>query len=54
MRDLGWERPNTARTVKIDGELVSGFVKGEKPWKTVDAYRTKEGVLHINSNSPGG
>jgi hypothetical protein len=31
MRDLGWERPNTARRVKIDGELLSGFVKGEKP-----------------------
>jgi predicted P-loop ATPase len=47
MRKLGWERPNTGGTVKIDGELVSGFVKGERPWKTVTAWRTKEGDLHV-------
>jgi predicted P-loop ATPase len=47
MRDLGWKRPNTAGTIKIDGKLVSGFVKGERPWRTVKAWRTKEDGLHV-------
>jgi predicted P-loop ATPase len=47
MRKLGWERPNGARTVKIKGELVSGFVKGEKPWRTVTAWRSQAGELHV-------
>ena len=47
MRVLGWQRPNSARTVKINGELVSGFVKGEKPWRTVDVWRSKEGELRV-------
>ena len=42
-----WERPNAARTVKIKGELVSGFVKGEKPWRTVTAWRSKSGELQV-------
>jgi predicted P-loop ATPase len=47
MRKLGWRRPNDAGTVKIEGEMVSGFVKGEKPWKTVTAHRSKEGFLDV-------
>jgi predicted P-loop ATPase len=48
MRKLGWERPNAARTVKINGELVSGFVRGEKPWRTVVAWRSKDQGLHVS------
>jgi hypothetical protein len=48
MRDLGWRRPNSARTVKINGELVSGYVKGEGPWITVNAYRDKDGKLWVD------
>jgi predicted P-loop ATPase len=49
MRRLGWERPNSGGTVKIDGELVSGFVKGEKPRKTVTAWRSKgDNELHVS------
>ena len=47
MRKLGWRRPNDAGTVKIGGELVSGFVKGEKPWQTIRANRLKETGLHV-------
>jgi predicted P-loop ATPase len=47
MRKLGWRRPNSGGTVKIDGELVSGFVKGEKPWRTIVAQRSKESGLHV-------
>jgi hypothetical protein len=47
MRALGWKRPNSGGTVKVDGELVSGYVKGEKPWRTVNVWRSKEGWLHV-------
>src|SRR5215472_11625170 len=47
MRKLGWRRANTAGTVKIEGKLVSGFVKDEHPWNTVVAWRDKEGHLSV-------
>jgi predicted P-loop ATPase len=47
MRCLGWQRPNAGRNVKINGEAVSGFVKGEKPWRTVTAWREKDGRLTV-------
>jgi predicted P-loop ATPase len=47
MRDLGWRRPSVSGLVKIDGEPVSGFVKGEKPWNTVAASRSKDGGLMV-------
>jgi hypothetical protein len=47
MHCLGWQRANSGGTVKIGGKLVSGFVKGEKPWKTVWASRDKEGKLDV-------
>jgi hypothetical protein len=48
MRKLGWRRANTAGTVKIECKLVSGFVKGEQPWQTVQAWRDKEGNLSVH------
>jgi hypothetical protein len=48
MRDLGWRRPNESGYVKIDGEPVSGYVKGEKPWPTVTAWRDKEGKVWVD------
>ena len=48
MRKLGWRRANTAGTVKIEGKLVSGFVKDEQPWQTVEAWRGKEGNLSVH------
>jgi predicted P-loop ATPase len=48
MRDLGWRRPNESGYVKIDGEPVSGYVKGEKPWHTVVATRDKDGNLYVD------
>jgi predicted P-loop ATPase len=47
MRDLGWRRPSESGVVKIDGEPVSGYVKGEKPWRTVHAKRYKDGELSV-------
>jgi virulence-associated protein E len=39
MRKLGWRRPNTAGNVRLEGKLVSGYVKGEQPWRTLSARR---------------
>jgi len=32
MRHLGWRKPNKRGNVKIDGDVGSGWVKGDKPW----------------------
>jgi hypothetical protein len=47
MRSLGWSRANTAGTVKIQGRLVAGWVKGPKPWKSWEALRLN-GVLNVS------
>jgi hypothetical protein len=39
MRELGWRRANTAGTVKIQGKLVMGYVRGEAPWTVIMAER---------------
>jgi hypothetical protein len=39
MRSLGWERPNRQGRIKVNGEVLSGFVKGESPWTNVTATR---------------
>ena len=39
MRALGWKRANKSSTVRIGGKLVSGWVKGEKPWREITAER---------------
>jgi hypothetical protein len=35
MRKLGWRRANSGGTVKINGRLVAGFVKGDRPWQNI-------------------
>jgi hypothetical protein len=44
MRKLGWDRPNAAGTVRIGGKLVSGYVIGRKPWRTVQVIRDQDGL----------
>ena len=45
MRQIGWHRANTGDTVKIDGKLVVGYVRGQQPWRTVAASRDRDGLL---------
>jgi hypothetical protein len=40
MRALGWERPNRQGRIKVNGEALSGFVKGKSPWTNVTATRS--------------
>jgi predicted P-loop ATPase len=40
MRKLGWRRPNKAGLISIEGKMVSGYVKGEQPWKPIKAVRS--------------
>src|SRR5262249_851833 len=47
MRKLGWRRANTAGTVKIERKLVSGFVKDDQPWQTVQAWRWGGGGVGV-------
>jgi hypothetical protein len=47
MRALGWARPNKSMMVRIDGKLTVGWVKGEQPWKEIQAERTTDGRLAI-------
>jgi predicted P-loop ATPase len=49
MRDLGWRRANSAGTVKIDGKLVVGYVRGKSPTTIVimaERRYDKEGGQH--------
>jgi predicted P-loop ATPase len=39
MRKLGWRRPNKGGTVRVGGKLVSGYVRGEQPWRAVNVRR---------------
>jgi hypothetical protein len=47
MRQLGWRRPNASGLVKIDGKIVSGYVRGEQPWKAVVVERDEHAQLRI-------
>jgi hypothetical protein len=40
MRALGWQRPNRQGKIKVDGQVLSGFIKGESPWTNVTATRS--------------
>jgi hypothetical protein len=33
MKRIGWKRPNSARTVRFDGKLQVGFVRGNARWE---------------------
>jgi hypothetical protein len=48
MRELGWKRPNSAGTIKINGQNLVGYVKGEEPRQTWTAWRSydKENGTH--------
>ena len=39
MRRIGWKRPNKAGTARVDGKLVSVFVRGKAPHKTITVAR---------------
>jgi predicted P-loop ATPase len=52
MRALGWRRQNSAGTVRIEGKLVTGYVKGEQPWgHTVECKRGMYGTLDMTVTS---
>jgi hypothetical protein len=40
MRALGWERPNRQGRIKVNGEALSGFVRGKSPWTNVTVTRS--------------
>jgi predicted P-loop ATPase len=40
MRRLGWKRTK----VKIGGQVVNGYAKGEQPWQLVKAHRGSDGL----------
>jgi predicted P-loop ATPase len=44
MRQLGWGRANKARTIKVEGRDVMGFVCGEQPWRLISVMRDKDGL----------
>jgi hypothetical protein len=48
MRHLGWRRANKARTIKVEGRDVMGFVCGEQPWRLISAERDKYGELLVH------
>jgi hypothetical protein len=41
IRQVGWRRPNKSGLVKIKGKLVSGYVRGDVPWREVIARRSR-------------
>ena len=47
MRQLGWRRANKARTIKVEGRDVMGFVCGEQPWRLISVMRDKYGELSV-------
>ena len=48
MRQLGWRRANKARTIKVEGRDVMGFVCGEQPWRLISVMRNKNGELLVH------
>jgi predicted P-loop ATPase len=40
---LGWKRPPN-RLIKVDNKLVSGYVKGKKPWRLIRVTRDQDSV----------
>jgi hypothetical protein len=52
MRKLGWQRPSKSGLVKIGNKPVSGYVKGEPPFRTVTAIRTRDG-LQVSQEGDG-
>ena len=50
MRKLGWKRPKSGGVVRIESKVVSGYVKGEPPWRTIKAERTFDRDTGYNLN----
>jgi predicted P-loop ATPase len=48
MRKLGWRRPNKGGTARIAGTLVSAYVKGAQPWRTIDVSRLEDGRVWVD------
>jgi hypothetical protein len=44
MRRLGWKR----RSVRIRGQIMKGYTRGEQPWRLVDALRGPDGQVTIS------
>ena len=45
---LGWRRTGN-RLIKVGSKLVSGYVKGRKPWRQIKVLRDKDSVeTHID------
>jgi hypothetical protein len=44
MRELGWRGRNKARTIKVEGRDVMGFVYREQPWRLISVMRDKDGL----------
>jgi hypothetical protein len=40
MRALGWRRPNAQGRIRVNGETLSGFIKGGSPWTNVEVTRS--------------
>jgi predicted P-loop ATPase len=49
MRELGWRRPNKSSVVRVNGELVVGYVKGDPPWPSISVSRDEDGNLSVCS-----
>jgi hypothetical protein len=47
MRQLGWRRANTARTIKLDGKNVTGWVRGDQPWRPIGVQRDRDSGLRV-------
>jgi predicted P-loop ATPase len=47
MRQLDWRRANKARTIKLDGKDVMGYVRGAQPWRPIGVHRDKDGGLRV-------
>ena len=53
IRKAGWQRATKTGVVRINGKVVSGYVKGPKPWATVTATREPDGRLALEVTQPG-
>ncbi|MGE0750817.1 MAG: VapE domain-containing protein [Variibacter sp.] len=47
MSTLGWKRPKGGGVIRIQGKVVSAYVKGPQPYRTIDAHRSPEAGVVI-------
>ena len=53
MRKLGWDRPNKGGVVRIEGKVVSGYIRGPQPWKCIKVFREKDRGLMVCYDKDG-